>query len=284
MAYTITNSDSSVTITVQDTTVDTTYALKLIGRNVSGYGQYFVENTVRHLENFASTVQPSGVKLTGQVWYDKGESVLKVWNGSAWKRATNFIVGTSEPTNPLSGDAWFRTDNNKLYVYDGSDFKLSGYSGEVSDAYSSDTGVGSPQNYGTKLRNIFLTDSTGKAKPVLALTMVNDGTVNGGATVTTDGKETIMAIFSDHPEFTAKNDNSLTEGSQVNYYNELTGSGGIGSQIKPGLNLRSEYADTAVALSERAYRADASYQLNLMQVGWHTTELTSYLIQQIVFN
>ena len=267
MAYTITNSDSSVTITVQDTTVDTTYALKLIGRNVSGYGQYFVENTVRHLENFASTVQPSGVKLTGQVWYDKGESVLKVWNGSAWKRATNFIVGTSEPTNPLSGDAWFRTDNNKLYVYDGSDFKLSGYSGEVSDAYSSDTGVGSPQNYGTKLRNIFLTDSTGKAKPVLALTMVNDGTVNGGATVTTDGKETIMAIFSDHPEFTAKNDNSLTEGSQVNYYNELTGSGGIGSQIKPGLNLRSEYADTAVALSERAYRADASYQLNLGSPG-----------------
>ena len=267
MAYTITNSDSSVTITVQDTTVDTTYALKLIGRNVSGYGQYFVENTVRQLENFASTVQPSGVKLEGQIWYDKGEKLLKVWTGSNWKRATNIVIGTSEPSNPVAGDAWYRTDNNKLYIYDGSDFKLSGYAGEVSDAYSSDTGVGSPSNYGTKLRNIYLTDSTGKAKPVLALTMVNDGTVNGGATVTTDGKETIMAIFSDHPEFTAKNDNSLTEGSQVNYYAELSGSGGIGTQIKPGLNLRSEYADTAVALSERAYRADASYQLNLGSPG-----------------
>jgi len=267
MAYTITNSDSSVTITVQDTTVDTTYALKLIGRNVSGYGQYFVENTVRHLENFASTVQPSGVKLEGQIWYDKGEKLLKVWTGSNWKRATNIVIGTSEPSNPVAGDAWYRTDNNKLYIYDGSDFKLSGYAGEVSDAYSSDVGVGSPSNYGTKLRNIYLTDSTGKAKPVLALTMVNDGTVNGGATVTTDGKETIMAIFSDHPEFTAKNDNSLTEGSQVNYYAELSGSGGIGTQIKPGLNLRSEYADTAVALSERAYRADASYQLNLGSPG-----------------
>ena len=267
MAYTITNSDSSVTITVQDTTVDTTYALKLIGRNVSGYGQYFVENTVRQLENFASTVQPSGVKLEGQIWYDKGEKLLKVWTGSNWKRATNIVIGTSEPSNPVAGDAWYRTDNNKLYIYDGSDFKLSGYAGEVSDAYSGDVGVGSPSNYGTKLRNIYLTDSTGKAKPVLALTMVNDGTVNGGATVTTDGKETIMAIFSDHPEFTAKNDNSLTEGSQVNYYAELSGSGGIGTQIKPGLNLRSEYADTAVALSERAYRADASYQLNLGSPG-----------------
>ena len=63
MAYTITNSDGTVTATIPDTTVDTTYALTLIGRNVSGYGQYFVQNTIRHLENFASTVQPSGTKL-----------------------------------------------------------------------------------------------------------------------------------------------------------------------------------------------------------------------------
>ena len=267
MAYTITNSDSSVTITVQDTTVDTTYALKLIGRNVSGYGQYFVENTVRQLENFASTVQPSGLKLEGQIWYDKSEKILKVWTGTNWKRATNIVIGTSEPTNSVAGDAWYRTDNKKLYIYDGSGFALSGYAGEISDAYKNDSTVGNPNNYGTKLRNIYLTDSTGKAKPVLALTMVNDGSLNGGATVTPDGKETIMAIFSDHPEFTAKNDNSISEGSQINYYNELVNSTGIGITIKPGLNLRSEYADTAVALSQRAYRSDASYKLNLGSPG-----------------
>jgi hypothetical protein len=267
MAYTITNSDSSVTITVQDTTVDTTYALKLIGRNVSGYGQYFVENTVRQLENFASTVQPSGIKLEGQIWYDKGEKILKVWTGTNWKRATNIVIGTSEPTNSVAGDAWYRTDNKKLYIYDGSNFALSGYAGEISDAYKNDSTVGNPNNYGTKLRNIYLTDSTGKAKPVLALTMVNDGSLNAGTTVTPDGKETIMAIFSDHPEFTAKNDNSISEGSQINYYNELVNSSGIGTTIKPGLNLRSEYADTAVALSERAYRSDASYKLNLGTPG-----------------
>jgi len=268
MAYTITTSSGS-TITVQDTTVDTTYALKLIGRNVSGYGQYFVENTIRQLENFASTVQPSGIKLEGQIWYDKSEKILKVWTGSNWNRATNIVVGTSEPLNAVAGDAWYRTNNKKLYINDGAGFNLSGYAGEITDAYKNDAAVGNPSNYGSKLRNIFLTDSTGKAKPVLALTMVNDGTLNAGATVTPDGKETIMAIFNDHAQFTAKNDNSITEGSQVNYYNELTSSGGIGITIKPGLNLRGEYADTAVALSERAYRADVAYKLNLGDPGKH---------------
>ena len=140
MAYTITNSDNSRTITVQDTTVDTTYALKLIGRNVSGYGQYFVENTVRHLENFASTTSPSGEKLTGQLWYDKSESILKYWNGSTWKRATNIIVNSSAPSTSNTGDAWFDTGNQKLYIYNGTTYKPAAYSGEVTNCllYTSD--------------------------------------------------------------------------------------------------------------------------------------------------
>ena len=114
MAYTITNSDNSRTITVQDTTVDTTYALKLIGRNVSGYGQYFVENTIRHLENFASTTSPSGEKLTGQLWFDKSENIMKYWNGTVWKRATNIIVSSSAPSTSNAGDVYFNTGNNIL--------------------------------------------------------------------------------------------------------------------------------------------------------------------------
>ena len=169
MAYTITNSDGTVTATIPDTTVDTTYALTLIGRNVSGYGQYFVQNTIRHLENFASTVQPSGTKLIGQLWYDKGDSTFKVWDGSQWKFATNIVVSSTTPSNPTSGAAHFNTNNDKLSIYDGTAWKLSSYSGEVSNAYSSISSAGNPSNYGTKLRNIFLTDSNDIVKPVLAL-------------------------------------------------------------------------------------------------------------------
>jgi hypothetical protein len=76
-----------------------------------------------------------------------------------------------------------------------------------------------------------------------------------------------MAIFSDHAEFTAANSNSNTEGEDRNWYAELVGTGGIGAVIRPGLNLRTEYDTTSLALSERAYRADAAYRLNLGSVG-----------------
>ena len=275
MAYTITNSDGTVTATIPDTTVDTTYALTLIGRNVSGYGQYFVQNTIRHLENFASTVQPSGTKLTGQLWYDKGDSTFKVWDGSQWKFATNIVVSATTPSNPTSGAAHFNTNNDKLSVYDGTAWKLSSYSGEVSNAYSSIPSAGNPSNYGTKLRNIFLTDANGIVKPVLALVYVSDGSVNQGDTSSSAGKETIMSIMSDHASFVVQNIVSSTEGESINYHNELSASGGIGTTINPGQNLRSEYAATSVPLAERAYRADAAYTLNTGSVGSDSSNISA---------
>ena len=59
MPYTFNNSDGSVSTTVADSTIDTsTYALALVGRNVSNYGLYFAQNAVRQLENFASATAP----------------------------------------------------------------------------------------------------------------------------------------------------------------------------------------------------------------------------------
>ena len=55
MAYTVSNTDGSRTITVADGTLDTTtYSVTLIGKNVTNYGDVFVKNSIRHLENFAS--------------------------------------------------------------------------------------------------------------------------------------------------------------------------------------------------------------------------------------
>ena len=273
MPYTFNNSDGSVSTTVADSTIDTsTYALALVGRNVSNYGLYFAQNTVRQLENFASATAPSAsTTLVGQLWYDKTENLLRVYDGTRWKRATNIVVSSTAPSsNLVEGTAWFDTTTDKLKIHDGSSFKFAGYAGEVSTAFSSTTEIGNPPNYGTKLRNIFLRDSTGVDRAVLALTYVNDSSspsVNVGSTTTNYGAETIMAIFSDHEEFTAANTNSSTEGEDRNWYAELVGTGGIGAVIRPGLNLRSEYDTTSLALSERAYRADATYTLNLGSVG-----------------
>jgi len=273
MPYTFNNTDGSRSTTVADGVVDTsTYSLSLIGRNVSNFGQYFAQNTVRHLENFASATAPTpGTVLTGQLWYDKAENLLRVYDGTAWKRATNISVGTSAPSSALAaGTAFFNTVDDKLRIYDGTNFKIAGYAGEVSSAYSSTTGIGSPTNYGTKLRNIFLKDSLGIERAVLALTYVNDSanySINQGTTTTASGKETIMAIFSDHAQFTAQNTASATEGETVNWYTELVDASSIGATIRPGLNLRREYDTTALALSSRAFRADAAYILNTGSPG-----------------
>ena len=53
MAYTITSS-TGIGYTVEDGTINNTFSLKLVGKNVTNYGQVFAENSLRHLENFAS--------------------------------------------------------------------------------------------------------------------------------------------------------------------------------------------------------------------------------------
>jgi hypothetical protein len=260
MPFYISNSDSSVNIVIPDGEIDTTsYSLSLIGRNVADYGQYFAENTILQLENFASIAAPDPENLlTGQQWFDKGDNIMRVWDGTQWKAQTGITVENTFPesgqgagdsdggtiTPPSTGSGFFNQEDLKLYVWDGTQYQPAAYGGEFSSQYSNDTSLGTPSRYGTKVRNLFL-ESTEGPKAVLALVYNNDsdvGSVNQGTTETKYGKETIMAIFSDHSSFTIRNAASNTENEDINYFPELTGVGGIcsenGGRILPGINLR----------------------------------------------
>lgn len=266
MPYIVSNSDGSQTVTVSDSVVDTSsYSLALIGRNVSNYGQYFAQNTIRHLENFASTTAPSpGVKLIGQLWYDKSEDVMRVWDGSVWKRSTNIVIGneTNRPTQALAGGgtSFFNTETNKLEIHNGSSWKFAGYAGEVTNRYSSDSRVNNPDFYGTRIRNIFLKDSNDISYPVLAISYVKTtSTLGAGAnagTTSIDGQnETVMAIFSDY-EFTIDPSKSAeVDGLSVSDLPaELIDVGGIAyardgrltGQILKGLNQRAEFETSGI--------------------------------------
>jgi hypothetical protein len=268
MPYIINNSDNSLSVTVQDQVVDTTnYSLALVGRQVSNYGQYFAQNTLRHLENFASVSAPTpATKLIGQIWFDKTENLLKVYDGVGWKRATNIVVGsanerpsTSDAGEHLvSGTAFYNTTNNKLEIYNGSVFKDAGYPGEITSAYSSDVAQDSPTFYGTRLRTLFLTDSAGKVRPCLAVCYVKSTaqtSANRGTTQVGDQYETIMSLFSDEEFNIATNTATPVDGVTVNYYDELTQSGvgiataragRVAGQILKGQNLRAEYEASSV--------------------------------------
>jgi hypothetical protein len=109
---------------LSDGTVDTTHtSLTLIGKDYAGYGQFLNENFVYLLENFANTASPAN-PMTGQLWWDKTNNILKVWSGASWKISTG---ATSSPysappgdLSALGGDLWFDTTNQQLKVYSGS--------------------------------------------------------------------------------------------------------------------------------------------------------------------
>ena len=252
MTYSVQNSDGSLTINVAASQVNSSFSVALVGRNVSGYGQYFVQNSIRHLENFASSSAPSpDIKLTGQSWYDKGEKVMRVYDGSGWQRMSATVSATAPSGGVAAGTQYFDTKDDKLKVYDGSAFVDSSYAGKVTNEYSGDSSIGSPQKYGTRLRTAYVPDNTGAYKAVLALMYVSDGSSGTGVT----NGETIMAIFSDHDEFTVSSSLNVNfEGlGSANVYAELNDTtNGIGTTIKPGMNLRKKYATTAVALAANA--------------------------------
>ena len=254
MAYTITSS-TGIGYTVEDGTINNTFSLKLVGKNVTNYGQVFAENSLRHLENFASPLAPApNTTLVGQLWYDTNEKVLRIYKDSTatWVRTTPVVQSTAPADGVSAGAMYFDTTDDKLKIHDGVSYKDSSYAGQVTNEYSSFGNLNTPSAYGTKLRNIYLTDSGDVPRAVSALVYVNDGE----ASVTRPGGETVMAIFSDHSTFTVKDTAGSSHGDTYNWYDQFAEADGIGIEINPGMNLRQEYANTSIALADRAYRAD----------------------------
>jgi hypothetical protein len=125
MAYTVNKTDGTILSTVADGTIDTTTDLTLIGKNYAGYGEFFNENLVKLLENFANTSAPSS-PLAGQMWWDKTNNLLKVYNGTTFKTVSSSTASASTPSSSVTGDLWWDTTNGQLKVYNGSSFTTIG--------------------------------------------------------------------------------------------------------------------------------------------------------------
>lgn len=287
MPYSVNNTDSSKIFTVQDGTVDSsTLSVSLIGTNAENYADDLARNDVQLLENFANTSAPTaGTVLTGQLWYDKTDNVLRVYNGNTngWVNLQPQVlstapIGTGARTNK-KGELYFDTSNNKFYIYDGAQWRPTGYGGEVTSEQSSNALVNNPTKFGSKVRSIFLKDTSGVPRPCLALVHVNDSTTNEFYGSSTNG-ETIMAIFNHTPGFTADNVLSETEGENINYYAELNSTGSIGVDISKGMNLRKDYIAEAVALATEAITAQKA---NALFRGGQVVSATSIITDDISF-
>jgi hypothetical protein len=123
MAYTINLTDGNVFATISDGTINNASSMTLVGKNYAGYGELLDENFIQLLENFSSTSSggnPTSSKLAaplqGQLWWDKTNSLLKVYSGSAWKTISSATASSSQPSPSIVGDLWYDTTNQQLKV------------------------------------------------------------------------------------------------------------------------------------------------------------------------
>jgi len=259
-------------ITIPDGALNDDFAIQLVGRNYANYGQPIANAFVDLLDNFAHGTAPTK-QTNGQIWYDSTKKVLRVYDsvGGQWVPLTPLVSASGVPSGEnASATQYYDKTNSKFYINDGTGYKMVGIPGETNTSFSGVSAVSSPSRYGTKLRNIFLVDSASVPRAVTAIMLTN----SGGSTPTYTSEEHIVALFSGHTQFTAGDAASTTEGASINYYSQLTQTGGIGSTISPGINLRTDNTST-IGTSSRALRSDAAYKLNIGSYGSDSSNVSA---------
>ena len=125
MAYTINLTDGTVFATISDGTINTSSSMILVGKNYAGYGEFLDENFIHLLENGSNTTAPAS-PLTGQLWWDKTNTLLKFYNGTIFKTISAATSSASAPSSNVTGDLWYDTTNQQLKVYTGASFLVVG--------------------------------------------------------------------------------------------------------------------------------------------------------------
>ena len=126
MSYIINKTDGTVLTEVVDGTIDQVATdITLIGKNSSTYGEFLNENFVKLLENFANTSAPNN-PIAGQLWFDTTENRLKVYDGNGFRVSGGTIVAGNVPSGLVQGDLWIDSVRKQLFFYDGTQLTLAG--------------------------------------------------------------------------------------------------------------------------------------------------------------
>jgi hypothetical protein len=153
MPYTILRADGTTLTTIPDGQFDTSTSLTLVGKNLFNFGLFQNTNYVRLLENFSNVTQPTN-QMTGQLWWDKSNAIMKVYNGTNWVPFAFTVISNNPNDAAGTGNLWFDTDTNQLSINTGGGLVLIGP--EAVD------GFGTTRMVSTKLQ-----DTTGTFHPVI---------------------------------------------------------------------------------------------------------------------
>jgi hypothetical protein len=126
MPYIINKTDGSIVANITDGTVDkSSTSLTLIGKNYKGIGEFYNENLVYLLENFANSLPPTR-QIKGQLWFNSNSNKLNVYDGSNWRPVGSPFVSNTRPNDLVAGDLWIDKSTQQLKFYDGSNLIVAG--------------------------------------------------------------------------------------------------------------------------------------------------------------
>lgn len=235
MTYKINKTDGTLLTEIIDSAIDTSSTdLTLIGKNVTGYGEYLNENFVKILENFASTSEPNN-PITGQIWFDTSENRIKVYDGNGFRVGSGPIVSSTSPLSFNQGDFWIDSEEDILYCHDGTDLIPASKIWKKSQGKSG-------------FEVVTIPDTDGNRKTVVALYCA----------------QTLLGLWSKHTEFTP---------ASTSIQSLIPGFSGT---IKPGFNAGGV---ANFILNARAASADALFDNGSLKTAsdFVTTEGNSYI-------
>ena len=128
MAYIIYNNDGTVLANIANGDIDTsTTSLDLIGKNVDNYGQFFNNDLVRLLTNFAAPTgsDPRSPQI-GQLWFNTTTKKLTIFDGIEFNPTYGATVSGTASITTSTGDLWYDTINSQLKLWNGLTYKLVG--------------------------------------------------------------------------------------------------------------------------------------------------------------
>jgi hypothetical protein len=296
MPYILNKTNGAVLTILDDSTLDVTTNLTLVGRNYAGYGEFVNENLIKLLENFSNTTAPDK-PITGQLWFDSSTSVkkIKVYDGKQFKTVPNINISNSKPENSqaLTGDLWWDSSNKQLNVYDGTQFKVVGPSESARSSWESGEETTSTSELipvlkgkigTTPLVVISKKEFTPSSESELA---ANFATIKSGMTIATGYtifgtvSTASVATTATSVQVTSTNTNTsfyvtfagATSGSSVlNTDSDLSynpGTNTLTAQNFSGISSSAKYAD----LAER-YEADHFYDVGTVVVIGGEKEIT----------
>jgi len=243
MAYTILNNDGSLLTRVADDSIDQSTSVTFVGRDYSGYGQYYNQNLVTLLTNSANAnYNPPANPVKGQLWYDTTFKRLRIYD-NGFTSAGGATVSAQQPAGLGAGDFWYDSTNQVLNFYNGFN-----YSTLPSYPIGQPTGWISPTS-------AVLDNSNPPVNQQVTL-IENYGNVVGALS-----QSTFVASFADSQNvnrFASANTSSYQVFQGLNIIGNISANGNYSSGNAPYANT-----STAVAIGLLAWDVDISGNGNI---------------------